>query len=514
MESQIKKESFESTLSGKLAIGALLAASFFPRLALSQEAEEPDPDNRAVATAVDNSPAQPNILAESALPSIEHFDPTAQLVGEDRTEVTADAETSSQAVDSVARDVKSQTVDATSIDQFFQDLEKTDATHGELKVYDADGNVVKTVEVELGQDTDSNKLAIWLGIAACLIGSASLSGMNVGLMSLNRLKLEVLAEKGDKDAQKVLNLRKDGNAVLATILWGNVGVNCLLTLLSDSVLAGATGFAFSVGGLTLFGEILPQGYFSRNALKMGARLAPAIQALKYALYPITRPTGILLDKLVGKESLEFYREDDLKEVLAFHKRHENEEISPIEAQGATNFLALDDISIAQEGENLTPESIIQSVDEEGRFRLPDFEESTDHPFLQRVQAADTPWVVLVDGDDNPRLLLDADAFLRHCVYEEKKTDIRRFCHDPLVVTDGSTTLGEAMKLLRVDQEHPEDDVVDRDAILLWNDSEKKIVTGADILGRLLRGVVQKHWAQTKLEKEGEAFRDVGEANSR
>jgi metal transporter CNNM len=33
-------------------------------------------------------------------------------------------------------------------------------------------------------------------------------------------------------------------------------------------------------------------------------------------------------------------------------------------------------------------------------------------------------------------------------------------------------------------------VVDEDLILLWTDAEKRIITGADILGRLLRGITR------------------------
>ena len=35
----------------------------------------------------------------------------------------------------------------------------------------------------------------------------------------------------------------------------------------------------------------------------------------------------------------------------------------------------------------------------------------------------------------------------------------------------------------------DDDVIDKDIFLLWAD-EKRIITGSDILGRLLRGIVQ------------------------
>ena len=48
-------------------------------------------------------------------------------------------------------------------------------------------------------------------------------------------------------------MRRDSNFLLTTILWGNVGVNVLLTLLSDSVLAGLAAFLFSTVVITVFG---------------------------------------------------------------------------------------------------------------------------------------------------------------------------------------------------------------------------------------------------------------------
>lgn len=85
---------------------------------------------------------------------------------------------------------------------------------------------------------------IWLGIVLCLSQSAMLSGLNLAVFSISRLRLEAAAKGGDADAQAVLALREDANYTLATILWANVGVNVLLTLLADSVLAGVAAFAF------------------------------------------------------------------------------------------------------------------------------------------------------------------------------------------------------------------------------------------------------------------------------
>ena len=108
------------------------------------------------------------------------------------------------------------------------------------------------------------ELLTWLGIVACLSQSAMFSGSNLAFFSLGRMRLEAEVEKGSSSASRVLALRKDSNLLLCTILWGNVSVNVLLALLSESIMAGVGGFVFSTVGITFFGEIIPQAYFSRH----------------------------------------------------------------------------------------------------------------------------------------------------------------------------------------------------------------------------------------------------------
>ena len=117
-------------------------------------------------------------------------------------------------------------------------------------------------------DTPNLDTIVWIGIAFCISQSAMFSGLNLAFFSLSRLQLQVEISQGNEAAERVLAVRQDSNFLLTTILWGNVGINVLLTLLSDSVLAGVAAFAFSTVFITIFGEILPQAYFSRNALSL------------------------------------------------------------------------------------------------------------------------------------------------------------------------------------------------------------------------------------------------------
>jgi hypothetical protein len=120
-----------------------------------------------------------------------------------------------------------------------------------------------------------SNISIWVGIAFCITQSAIFSGLNLAIFSISKLRLEVEAAGGNRGAVELLAWRQDSNLTLATVLWGNVTINVLLTLLSDTVLAGIGAFAFSTIVITLFGEIIPQAYFSRNALRSVAPHAHA-----------------------------------------------------------------------------------------------------------------------------------------------------------------------------------------------------------------------------------------------
>jgi metal transporter CNNM len=149
--------------------------------------------------------------------------------------------------------------------------------------------------------------AIWLGIAACILQSGLFAGLNLAIFSTSLLRLQVEADGGNQDAARVLQLRKNGNQVLATVIWGNVSTNVLLTLLSNSVLAGFGAFLFSTFAITLLCEILPQAYFSRNALKMAPRFVPSLRFYGVLLYPFAWPTAMLLDWWLGAEGSPYMR---------------------------------------------------------------------------------------------------------------------------------------------------------------------------------------------------------------
>lgn len=126
-------------------------------------------------------------------------------------------------------------------------------------------------------------LPIWVQIGIiciCLCFSALFSGLNLGLMSLDRTDLKVffydfinelcindvfqqiLCNTGS-DSEKVYAkaiqpVRDHGNFLLCSILLGNVLVNSTFTILLDSLTSGLVAVVCSTLLIVIFGEITPQ----------------------------------------------------------------------------------------------------------------------------------------------------------------------------------------------------------------------------------------------------------------
>jgi metal transporter CNNM len=342
---------------------------------------------------------------------------------------------------------------------------------------------------------------IWLGIVACVVQSALFAGLNLAVFSLSPLRLQIEADGGSADAARVLDLRKNSNQVLATVIWGNVSTNVLLTLLSDSVLAGVGAFLFSAVVITLLGEVIPQAYFSRHALRMTARFLPFLNFYRIVLFLLTKPTAMLLDWWLGIEGIAFLRERDIRSLIALSAASGGD-IGRLEATGAQNFLDLDDVQVTEEGEPVHAQSIISVPLTNGRFVLPRFDRSSDDPFLRQVDASGKKWVIVTDADGEPAFVLDCHHFLRDALFNHLESDHAAYWHRPIIIRDMQTTLGEVIGRMKVTPERLGDDVIDNDLILVWG-SQRRIITGSDLLGRLLRGIATVEAARLSREIRGD-----------
>jgi Cyclin M transmembrane N-terminal domain len=333
-------------------------------------------------------------------------------------------------------------------------------------------------------------MLVWIAIILCIIQTGIFSGLNLALFSVSRLRLEVETAGGNTDAAKLYTLRKDSNFALSTIIWGNVATNVLLTLLSQSVLAGLGAFLFSTFVITLLGEIFPQAYFVRNALRIAARFAVFLRFYQVLLFVVAKPTALLLNWWLGPETIALFRERDFRILMSKHMETATTDLGKVEAIGAVNFLDLDDISVLDEGEQVDPRSIVSLPVADGRPVLPKFERTAKDPFLRQLDASGRKWVIFVDHHEAPCMVLDAHHFLRDALFNEVSVGPEPYWHRPIIVTNMNARLGDVIGLMKMNPEHSEDDVIDQDLILIWG-KQRRIITGADLLGRLLRGIVSR-----------------------
>ena len=94
---------------------------------------------------------------------------------------------------------------------------------------------------------------------------------------------------------------------------------------------------------------------------------------------------------------------------------------------------------------------------------------------------------MTDLGGEPAFVLDSHHFLRDALFNQPDKIEGACWHRPVIVRDMQTQLGDVIGCLKVVQERPDDDVIDNDLILVWG-SQMRIITGSDLLGRLLRGI--------------------------
>jgi metal transporter CNNM len=163
------------------------------------------------------------------------------------------------------------------------------------------------------------------------------------------------------------------------------------------------------------------------------------------------------------------------------------DIGRLEATGARNFLDLDDIPVTDEGELIHTQSVISLPLANRRCILPHFTRSPDDPFLRQLDASGKKWVIVTNLDGEPEFVLDSHYFLRDALFNQLESNPGIYWHRPIIVRDMKTRLGEVIGQMTVLPERPGDDVIHHDIILVWG-AQRRIITGSDLLGRLLRDI--------------------------
>lgn len=255
-------------------------------------------------------------------------------------------------------------------------------------------------------------LTLTLVITLVLI-SGICSGLNVSLMALELSTIRRKADAGDPMAIRVLPLRKNGHLVLAAILLFNVGVISATSIILGDRFNGLVAGAISTIMIVIFGEILPQAMFVKNALKTMSNFAPILKVMVIITYPLAKPLQLMLDKLFGKEKFQLHSRRELGIILTEHTKREGSELDIDEVtimQGAlelSNKKVADIMTPMSKVYWLTPDTVIDAekideIKEKKWSRMPVFNNKLDHFYgiLLIKELVDE------DFDNNPRKVSD------------------------------------------------------------------------------------------------------------
>jgi putative hemolysin len=166
-------------------------------------------------------------------------------------------------------------------------------------------------------------------IVLCIICVAFFSSSEASLISVSRLKVRNLVEKGDRSAMAVARLREEHDRLFGTILL----TENFFIILASSI---GTALAFSLfplqEGITIiasvvmtsiivmFGEIAPKTFAASNSAKMALLVAKPMEAIVTLMHPLvwlfTRVTNALL-RFIGKdiEKSPFVTEEEIRTLI-------------------------------------------------------------------------------------------------------------------------------------------------------------------------------------------------------
>lgn len=246
---------------------------------------------------------------------------------------------------------------------------------------------------------DSSDAIQFLALIILICLSAFFSSAETSMTTVNKIRIQSLAEQGDKRASILLTVIEDSGKLLSTILIGNNIVNISASSLATTItmrLFGNAAVSISTGILTLlvliFGEITPKTMASLHAEKMALSYARIIHFLMFLLTPV-----IFLVNKMAKGVLTLLRVDDSVKgnTITEHELrtlvnvgHKEGVIETEERQMIYNVFDFGDsqaqdvmvprIDVTFADVNSSYEDLIQLFREEKHTRFPVFEETTDN----------------------------------------------------------------------------------------------------------------------------------------
>lgn len=150
-----------------------------------------------------------------------------------------------------------------------------------------------------------------------------MSGLTLGLLSLNPVDLNVLIRSGSpperRNAARILPVIENRHHVLlVTLLLCNAVAMEALPVCLNEVCSEFVAVIISVTVVLLVGEVIPQAICAKYSLSIGGNLMWLVHFLIIICYPVAYPIGKVLDCLLGHSNAMIGRAQ-FKALISIHK---------------------------------------------------------------------------------------------------------------------------------------------------------------------------------------------------
>lgn len=214
--------------------------------------------------------------------------------------------------------------------------------------------------------TQESRLVAYLITALLVLLSGTFSGLTIGLMRLDLASLRRRAKLGDRDAAAILPLRRNDNQLLASLILGNVAANSILAVYLGTLTTGLIASVLATILIAVFGDILPQAFFTRYTRQLSTWVVPVAQLVLWVCTPIAGPIAWVLDRVLGAELPTLHSREEILAMVEEHRVNAGGTIDIQEEAIVKGALSFSGKRIRQ---IMTPAQNVQSVREDQTLSL-------------------------------------------------------------------------------------------------------------------------------------------------
>lgn len=245
---------------------------------------------------------------------------------------------------------------------------------------------------------DGTQLLYGLLLLALVVLSAFFSGSETALMSLSRIRVRNMVDKGIPNADLVQKLLSDPGRLLSTLLIGNNIVNIVNASIATVFFIALLGnhgvpvaMLVTTLSILLFGEVIPKTWANHAPEKWATRVAGPIRQLMILLTPLisvfTWITNLVLKAVGGSpKRTSIVTEDEIKTVINLGQTEGV--LDPEEKDMLTSIFGFRDTLVREVlvprvdmfvlKHNLSVESAAKAVVERRYSRVPVYEGAVDN----------------------------------------------------------------------------------------------------------------------------------------